>query len=81
MVKELAKMFGIGKPRTKIGKFIDKYGITQEWLVKKTGLGRNTIGRLTGDKEYSPTLKTMKKVIAALREIDPSVKSDDFFDL
>lgn len=74
-------MFGIGKPRTKIGKFIDKYGITQEWLVRKTGLGRNTIGRITGDKTYLPTLKTVKKVMKAIREVDPKAKADDFFDM
>ncbi|MGM0879033.1 MAG: helix-turn-helix domain-containing protein [Bacillota bacterium] len=74
-------MFGIGKPRTKIGKFIDKYGITQEWLVRKTGLGRNTIGRITGDKAYSPTLKTIKKIMKAIREVDPKAKADDFFDM
>ncbi|MED3976788.1 helix-turn-helix transcriptional regulator [Priestia megaterium] len=74
-------MFGIGKPRTKLGKWLDKRGITQSWLMKKTGLNKNTISDLTSDKDRSPTLKTMQKVIKALKEIDPKVNSNDFWDV
>jgi len=74
-------MFGIGKSRTKLGKWLDKRGITQSWLMKKTGLNKNTISDLTSDKDRSPTLKTMQKVIKALKEIDPKVNSNDFWDV
>ncbi|MFC0561459.1 helix-turn-helix domain-containing protein [Halalkalibacter alkalisediminis] len=74
-------MFGLGKQRTKLGKWLDKRGITQAWLMEKTGLNKNTIGDLTNDKERSPTQKTMKKILKAIREIDPSVKSDEFWDM
>ena len=74
-------MFGIGKSRTKLGKWLDKRGITQSWLMKKTGLNKNTISDLTIDKDRSPTLKTMQKVIKALKEIDPKVNSNDFWDV
>lgn len=74
-------MFWIGKSRTKLGKWLDKYGVTQEWLVKKTKLGRNTISKLCSDKEYQPRMSTVKKILKAIREIDPNAKSDDFFDM
>jgi len=74
-------MFGLGKPRTKLGKWLDKKGVSQAWLMKKTGLNKNTIGDLTSNKDRSPTYKTMKKIITALREIDPNIKSDDFWDM
>jgi len=74
-------MFGTGKPRTKLGRWLDKRGITQSWLMKKTGLNKNTVSDLTSDKDRSPTLKTMQKVIKALREIDPKVNSNDFWDV
>jgi predicted transcriptional regulator len=74
-------MFGIGKPRTKLGKWLDKRGITQSWLMKETGLNKNTISDLTSDKDRSPTLKTIQKVIKALKKVDPGVKSNDFWDM
>jgi transcriptional regulator with XRE-family HTH domain len=75
-------MFGLGKNRSKLGKWLDQRGITQQWLVKKSGLGRNTISDLTTeDNEREPNAKTMKKILSALREVDPKVKSDDFWDM
>lgn len=76
-------MFGLfgGKPRTKVGKWLDKRGISQEWLVGKTKISRNTISKIASDQNYSPTLPTIKKIIKAIREVDPAAKSDDFFDI
>lgn len=77
-------MFGaplIGKPRTKLGKWLDKRGIKQEWLIKRSKLGRNTITWACGDLDYLPSGSTMQKIINALREIDPSVKTTDFWDI
>lgn len=76
-------MFGLfeGKPRTKIGKWLDTRGISQEWLVRKTKISRTTISKIASDKDYSPTLATIKKIMKAIREVDPSAKPDDFFDL
>lgn len=74
-------MFGLGKPRTKLGKFLDQRGITQAWLMKETGLNKNTISELTSDVDRSPTLKTMQKIIKALRKIDSNVNSSNFWDM
>lgn len=76
-------MFGIfgGKPRSKLGKWLDKYGITQEWLMQKSGLGRNTVSRACSNEEYEPTSKTIKKIMKAVREVDPHKKAEDFFDM
>ncbi|MBG9828804.1 helix-turn-helix domain-containing protein [Bacillus wiedmannii] len=74
-------MWGLGKKRTKLGKFLDKHNIEQEWLVRKSGLGRNTIGELANNFERSPTQKTMQKILKTLREVDPKIKADDFWDM
>jgi transcriptional regulator with XRE-family HTH domain len=73
-------LFG-GKPRTRIGRWLDSRGISQEWLSRKTKIHRGTISKIASDDEYSPTLPTIKKIMNAVREIDPSAKSDDFFDI
>lgn len=70
-----------GKPRTKIGKFLDSKGISQEWLATKTNISRNTISKICSDKEYEPRVGTIKRIMKAISEIDSSKKADDFFDL
>jgi predicted transcriptional regulator len=75
-------MFGLGKKRSKLGKWLDDRGISQQWLAKKAGVGRTTISNLAkGDKTHKPNMTTVKKIMKALREIDPRVKADDFWDM
>ena len=74
-------MWGLGKKRSKVGRFIDEHGYTQEDLCKAAGIGRNTASRVCSDPKYMPSTKVMQKIIKALRKIDPGVKVDDFFDI
>lgn len=74
-------MSGLGKPRTKLGEWIDQRGIKQEWLIKKSGVNRTSISSACGDHNYIPSLPTIQKIIKALREIDASVKADQFWNL
>lgn len=74
-------MFGFGKPRSKLGKWLDSRGISQEWLATKTKISRNTISKIASDKDYSPTLATVKKIMKAIREVDKGANSSDFFDV
>jgi hypothetical protein len=37
--------------------------VVQEWLVRKLGLGRNTIGDVPYNPDRSPTTRTIKKYI------------------
>ena len=67
------------KTRTRLGHWIDKNKVTQEWLVKATGFDRNTISALCGDIEYNPRNTTRTKIIKALRQIDPNVSASEFW--
>jgi DNA-binding XRE family transcriptional regulator len=72
---------GIGKPRTKLGKWIDNRGIKQSWLEEKSGYSKNTITALCNNPDYMPNLQTVQKIIKALQEVDPSVRASQFWDL
>jgi predicted transcriptional regulator len=74
-------MWGIGKPRSKVGKFIQKHGYTVQDLSKESKVNRNTIGKVCSDSNYMPTATTIKKIMKAIRKIDPNAKAGDFFDL
>lgn len=71
--------FGLGKSRTKFGKFVDRKGLTQIDLEEKAGLSRRTISRLCNDKEYRPKYETVTKVKKALRKIGVEPPDDSYF--
>jgi predicted transcriptional regulator len=75
-------MFGLfgGKPRSKLGRWLDDRGISQEWLINKSKVSRTTISELAAGKRQ-PTLETIKKIMNAIRQVDPGAKADDFFDM
>ncbi|GAB6989447.1 helix-turn-helix domain-containing protein [Paenibacillus pini] len=71
---------GIGKPRTRLGKFLDNNGLTQSWLEQKTGISNPTMVKLCGDKSYSPYENTKIKIIKVLRkELDEYIDVNDFW--
>lgn len=72
---------GLGKSRSKLGKYIDKNKITQEWLAKQSGLSRNAITRLCDGERDDEKLRVTSKsqVISALRKNGHHVMSDDFW--
>ncbi|MFK4167692.1 helix-turn-helix domain-containing protein [Paenibacillus lautus] len=74
-------MYGLGKKRSKLGAFLDREGITQEWLVKASGLSRDAVSRLCdGNKDPEKLqVRSKSKVISALRKNGYDVISDDFW--
>jgi predicted transcriptional regulator len=75
------KMWGIGKPRTKLGKWLDKRSIEQQELEKVSKVSRKTITKACNDKDYIPGPGVMKKILKAIRQIDPNAKMNDFWDM
>lgn len=72
-------MFGLGKPRTKFGKWLDKKGITQNEVAKKSNVGRTTISNMCSDKSYAPKYATFEKVKRGLNKMGHSVEYNDFW--
>lgn len=67
------------KRRSKLGEWLDRNNVTQDWLGKKTGLSKNTLTELCGDPEYRPHNSTRTTIIKALRQVDPNVSAPDFW--
>ena len=74
-------MFGLNKPRSKFGKWIDKKGIKQGWIANKSGVSKGTISQLAIYDDRIPTLNNAKKIIKALNVNDYNVDYDDFWDM
>lgn len=73
------KLFGLGKQRTALGKFLDRHNISQLELANWTGLGRNTIARLCNDVEHEAHETTQLKIIGALRRRGYNVSMSKLF--
>jgi transcriptional regulator with XRE-family HTH domain len=74
----LFMIFGLGKRRTKFGRFIDKEEIKQIELEELTGLSRGTISKICNDKKYRPKFETVMKIKKALKQLGKSVPEDYF---
>lgn len=70
--------FGLGKSRTKFGRWLDREGITQIEIERRSKLGRATISRLCNDEDYRPKFETVQKVRKALSQLGKDVP-DDYF--
>lgn len=75
-------MFGIGKKRSKFGRFIDDclgYG-GQERIREVSKVSRDTITRVCSSSDYIPSGKSMKALLQGIRKLTgKNVKADDFW--
>jgi len=72
--------FGLGKSRSKFGKWLDREGISQIELANKAKVSRQTISNICNDNDYRPKYETISKIKRALRSLGRDI-SDDFFNM
>lgn len=72
-------MFGLGKPRSKLGRWLDRRGLTQRWLAKEAKISEDTATRVCSDAKYIPGNTTKRKILSVIRRINPNVRHDDFW--
>lgn len=74
-------MFGLGKPRSPFGRFLDENNILQERVREESGVSRDTLTRVCSDKDYTPTGKTMRSLIRAAKSLSGihDIGPDDFW--
>ncbi|MDR6883091.1 transcriptional regulator [Bacillus sp. 3255] len=72
-------MFGLGKPRTKAGSFLDNNKLTQEKVRVAAGIDRMTMAALCGNEDYHPHARTRIKFVGALRKMGYDVSVEDFW--
>lgn len=77
----LFTILGLGKERSKFGRWLDAKGIKQQWVAEKSGVSRGTISQLAIEDNRRPTYSNAMKIIKALHQIEPSVNASDFWDV
>lgn len=72
---------GLGKRRSKFGKFLDKKGIRQNEVAKKAKISTASMTRLCNEEDYVPKISTWVKIERALKSMGHEVRRDNFFDV
>ncbi|MFC5528458.1 transcriptional regulator [Cohnella yongneupensis] len=73
-------MLGLGKRRSKFGRFLDKHEIDQEDIRRETGLNKDTVSKACNEDE--PALRGITKTAlaeAAKKLSNLDVESKDFW--
>ena len=75
-------MFGLNKPRTKLGNYMDTHGISQRYIMEETKLNKNTLTRICtkGKVTQNPTPSTRKLIYDAIKKKKPDVKPSDLWE-
>lgn len=71
----------LGKNRSKFGSYLDRKGIAQEELAKKSSVSNSTISRLCQPYDFQPNMKTWAKIKKALQSFGQNVDYDDFWSM
>ncbi|MEI5909441.1 helix-turn-helix transcriptional regulator [Bacillus spongiae] len=74
-------MFGLGKKRSKFGKFLDRNSIKQTEISEMSGVNMNSISRVANSNENCPSMKNASKIIKTLKKHGYDVSYDDFWDM
>jgi transcriptional regulator with XRE-family HTH domain len=69
----------LGKKRTRFGSFLDKNGIEQQEIEKKSKINKNTLSKMCNDEDYIPRKSTAKRTLNALKNIGYEQDEDDFW--
>lgn len=73
-------MFGLGKPQSKFGRFLNKHDISQQDLVRESGVNKTTISRLAQGDAFRPSVKNAGKIVRALRKLTKKeIDYEDFW--
>lgn len=75
-------MFGLGKKRTKFGRWLDKQkDINQAELEKASSLSNATISRLCNQRDYAPKISTIHQINNGLKKLKKDVRIEDFLNM
>ncbi|WP_052363465.1 helix-turn-helix transcriptional regulator [Geomicrobium sp. JCM 19037] len=70
---------GLGKERSKFGRYLDAQSITQSKLAVAAGVPSSTISRLAQSDRHEPSYSVGRRLILTLRAEGYAVGDDDFW--
>ncbi|MGM0882581.1 MAG: transcriptional regulator [Bacillota bacterium] len=72
-------MFGLGKPRSRFGKYVDRNGISHGELVEKSGVSKDTVTKACSSDDADLREISKKALVKGLNTITGEKKSTTDF--
>ncbi len=76
---EVINVFGLGKKRTKFGRYLDSNGIAQIELERTSKLSTGTVSKLCNDKKYRPKFSTIIQIVKGMKKLGKNIDEQDFW--
>ena len=73
-------MFGLGKPRSRLGRWVDRNLGSQKELQDLCGIDKNTSTSVCSTNGHKPNQSTRARIIMGLRNAGFNVDEEDFWD-
>jgi hypothetical protein len=67
--------------RSKLGLWLERHNKDIDWLSAVTGLKRKIVEELAANPDKSPRMITIRKILSAIKSIDPTIKVSDLWDM
>ncbi|MCM2675775.1 helix-turn-helix transcriptional regulator [Alkalicoccobacillus plakortidis] len=73
-------MYQITEPETPFAQFLSQHEITQQRMANMCGVSRETVRRLCKE-DREPSVRSARRIIITLQDMDYKVDFDTFWDL
>jgi autonomous glycyl radical cofactor GrcA len=71
----------VEQKRSKLGIWLEQHNRDTDWLTRTSGLERKTVEELASNPNKSPRMITIRKILYAVKRVDPTIKVSDLWDM
>jgi hypothetical protein len=74
-------MYSVKHKRSKLGIWLEKHNKDTDWLTQTTGIEKKTVEELASNPNKSPRMIAIRKILYAVKSVDPATKVSDLWDM
>jgi hypothetical protein len=71
----------VEQKRSKLGIWLERHNRDTDWLTHTSGIERKTVEELATNPNKSPKMITIRKILYAVKRVDPTIKVSDLWDM
>ncbi|KZE68818.1 hypothetical protein AWM68_00645 [Fictibacillus phosphorivorans] len=74
-------MYRVEQKRSKLGFWLEQHKKDTDWLSRTTGIERKMIEELASNPNKNPRMIAIRKILYAVKRVDPTIKVSDLWDM